>query len=141
MSEPINLPITAVPRTWTENDPAQEPNHFKLAVVNEVIDGDSVWMFIDTDFEDIFARRNCRFIGIDAPDKQPDKAASKAWLQERLPVGTPVYLYLPRKDKYGRPLVGVYTSLTGTSLNLQSLEAGMSKPYDGGARGGEISGE
>lgn len=135
MTELVNLPLSTVPRTWTDLDPAQNPNHFKIAVVQEVIDGDSVWMFIDLDFDDIYARRNCRFIGIDAPDAQPDKAASKEWLEQHLPPGRTVYLYLPKTDKYGRPLVGVYTGLTDLSLNRQSLEAGMSVPYHGGARG------
>lgn len=135
MTDPINLPLQAIPRTWTDADPAQEPNHFKLAIVERVIDGDSVWMFIDLDFDEIYARRNCRLIGIDAPDKQPAKDISTAWMEARLKPGDHVYLYLPRNDKYGRPLVGVYTGLTNMSINAFSLASGMSVPYDGGARG------
>lgn len=136
MNEPeaTNLPLSAVPTTWTDVDPAEDPNHFYLGRVDYVIDGDSVWVFIDINFEGLYARRNCRLIGIDAPDTQPEKEASKLWLAERLPSGSHVWLYYPRKDKYGRPLVGIYNGLTNPSLNRASLEAGMSLPYTGGAR-------
>lgn len=135
MDAPVNLPLSALPHTWTEADVAENPNHFKLAIVDYVIDGDSVWMFVDVNFEGLYARRNCRLLGIDAPDTQPEKQASKLWLEGLLPKGTSVYLYYPRMDKYGRPLVGVYTGLTNPSLNWFSLNAGMSTAYNGGPRG------
>jgi endonuclease YncB( thermonuclease family) len=134
MSDIRNLPLSTLPKVWRAADTAEDPNHFKYATVSKVIDGDSVWMFIDLDFDDIYARRNCRLIGIDAPDAQPGKEASRAWLAERLWPGRDVYLYLPDNDKYGRPLAGVYLGLSVPSLNTLSLEAGMSVPYFGGPR-------
>lgn len=143
MTETINLPITALPTSYEDArrgleaetpGATYEVNHFKKAVVDHVIDGDSVWLFIDLDFDGIFAHRNSRLIGIDAPDEQPEKGISGDWLRERLTPGREILVYLPKSDKYGRPLVGIYLDGEDPSLNAQSLDSGMSVPYDGGAR-------
>ena len=102
--------------------------------MDSVIDGDSVWFWIDLDFDGLWAHRNCRLIGIDAPDKNPAKLESCNWLKGLLPPHQKVSLFVPGLDKYGRPLVGVYLDDNETSLNLQSLALGLSVPYQGGAR-------
>ena len=127
------LPIRVLPND-VRSSINVEPNHFKIGYVDYVIDGDSVWFWIDLDFDEIYAHRNCRLLGIDAPDKAPGKATSKQWLIDRLPTRTKAYLYTPGRDKYGRLLTGIYLSAEEPSLNVQSFEAGMSVPYEGGPR-------
>lgn len=146
MTELVNLPIETLPRHW---EPARvgfvgmhQITHFKEAVVDHVIDGDSVWLFIDLDFDGITAHRNSRLLGIDAPDyEDPEgRAASRDWLMSQIKPGDHILVYVPDIDKYGRPLVGIYLDDEDTSLNEQSIQAGMSVPYDGGPRGEDEAG-
>jgi endonuclease YncB( thermonuclease family) len=132
IAEP-NAPLSEAPARLCDLG-TRQPNHVKNAVLQRSIDGDSVWMFIDVDFDDIYARRNCRLMGIDAPDTQPAKALSKAYLDTMIAAGGTFSIYVEKMDKYGRPLVTIYTDLDGPSVNQRMLDAGLAVPYDGGAR-------
>lgn len=111
--------------------PEQLPTDFFAATVDRVIDGDSAWLFIDLNFDGITAHRNCRFLGIQAPDKQPAKQASKLAAMSFLEPPERVVVYVPGIDKYGRPLVVVYVPELEISLNEWLLEQAYAVPYDG----------
>jgi len=98
------------------------------AVVARVIDGDTL---------DLTDGRRIRLLGIDAPERGYDGAASEPlaeestdWLTRRLD-GHTVRLQIGTTptDRYGRTLAWIFDS-NGSLVNRDSLEAGMSRLLD-----------
>jgi micrococcal nuclease len=84
------------------------------AIVNRVIDGDTVNLTIDLGFR-MYHRANCRLYGINTPElnaKDPDTRlkAQEAmkFLSEWLLPGIKVSIISKELDKYGRPLVNIF---------------------------------
>ena len=132
MSDIRNLPLEIPASFRAIQFPAQDlPNHFFPARVDRVVDGDSAWLWIDLQFDGITAHRNCRFLGIQAPDKNPYKGVTTAVVRTWLPVNGPIVVYVPDIDKYGRPLVAIFLPGLDKSLNEYLIDQGLAVPYDG----------
>jgi endonuclease YncB( thermonuclease family) len=69
-----------------------------------------------------------RLACIDAPEtaQQPHGQQSRAYLQQRLPVGREVTLEVKTSDRYGRTVAEV---ISGTNINLLLVEAGQALAY------------
>lgn len=99
------------------------------AVVNKVVDGDTIWATIDLGFTVSWAS-SCRFYGINTPElKATDPLVrakaleAKQYLIDNLPVGTRILIHSRELDKYGRPLVDVY--LGDRHINQEILDHGL----------------
>lgn len=117
--------------TETTPQPADDATN---AVVEWVIDGDTIDVFIGDDQERV------RLLGIDAPESvdpnRPEQCFGKQasdWLRELLAVGTPVLLVRDQdpRDRFGRLLAYVYLpGATGTAapnrfVNAEIVEQGL----------------
>lgn len=106
-----------------------------------MIDGDTTVVDVDLGFR-LTMQAAVRMAGIDAPEvnaKGPEGETARDWLRARLPVGQAVEMVTEKPaDKYGRWLAHVWLVVEGRpevdSLNAQMLEAGLARPYSGGAR-------
>jgi len=94
------------------------------AVVERIKDGDSIICSVDLGF-DLFRNTDVRLIGVDAPetrtrDLEEKQAglASKAWLEEMLPIGSKVILESMDYGKFGRSLGKLYLPNEDGSLGL-----------------------
>lgn len=114
--------------------------YIRNAVVNRVIDGDTIVVTIDLGFA-IGCQQTLRFAEINAPelhgvvDTAPGQAA-KDYLSSLIPAGTSILVKTDKpNDKYGRYLAWVYTDLTmAQSINQQMVASGHAVPYFGGPR-------
>lgn len=86
------------------------------ALVNRVVDGDTVSLEIDLGFS-IYKKSNCRLWGINTPelrskDKEEKEKAimAKDYLTEILPIGLSVTIKSKNLDKYGRPLIEIFVN-------------------------------
>ncbi len=124
--------------TKTKNSQGWE---FKFAKVIEVLDGDTVRLFIDQGYGN-FTRQDIRIRGINTPEtdgvERLQGLSAKAFVQQLLPVGAPVrlvsYQTKSGKDKrsFTRYIGDVYfTDATGVSINLAEylIKEGVAKPY------------
>lgn len=110
------------------------PPYIYQATVDEVVDGDTLWLEVDLGFG-THTLKDFRLAGLDAPETStPEGKVSKRWVQEQLPVGSKVLVQTTRTEKYGRYLATVWIDGVGVSLNQQLLNGGLAKPYDGGKR-------
>ena len=108
------------------------------AVIERIIDGDTVEALVDLGFH-TFTRRKVRLYGIDAYEsrtrdlEEKEKGlAAKARLQEMIypPTGDPlgkVILISHGLDKYGRSLGTLIVD--GVDLNQKLIEEGHAVPY------------
>lgn len=107
------------------------------AKVVRVVDGDTVVLNVDLGFR-TWHESPFRMLGIDAPEINAagtNGEDSRDWLRAVLPVGLAVRIETQRSaDKYGRWLATIWTGESGVSVNEASIEARMSRPYDGGPR-------
>jgi micrococcal nuclease len=93
------------------------------AIVNRVIDGDTVNLTIDLGFR-LSYTANCRMAGINAPEMSEDAGkASRTALMESLPVGQEVDIISTGLDKYGRPIVVIKAN--GTDINIKMITQGF----------------
>jgi len=111
--------------------------YFYNAVVERVVDGDSVFFVVDDGFYRGARHQEFRLTGpgrhqFDAPEwNTPEGEVASAWLRERLPAGTAVVLqtYKARwSDKYKRWLATVWlvTKADGDQdLATQMIGAGL----------------
>lgn len=110
--------------------------YIRNATVIRVVDGDTAEFQVDLGC-DININMTCRFNGINAPESTTAAGkVSKAWLQQKLPPGTPVVIQTvaDEKEKYGRYLASVYMPNATTSVNDELVKNGLAVPYDGGKR-------
>jgi micrococcal nuclease len=104
------------------------------AIVEKVIDGDTVDIFVDLGFS-VWYRERIRLIGIDAPEKKfPYGKVVLSYLTKTLS-GKKVFLDVTKKDKYGRYLAQIYLSKNDTeSINDSLIKNNMAKAYYGASR-------
>jgi micrococcal nuclease len=97
------------------------------AIVNRVVDGDTVNLKIDLGFR-LSYTANCRMAGINAPEMSEDAGKkSKAALMEHLQVGQVVDIVSTGLDKYGRPIVVI--KVNGTDINIKMITQGFAVKY------------
>jgi micrococcal nuclease len=101
------------------------------AIVERVIDGDTVDVHIDLGF-DIWHSVRLRLSGLDAPEMATDAGkTAKRFVKDALE-GESVTITTSKTDKYGRYLAEIF--VRGNSFNKSLLDLGFAVPYDGGKR-------
>lgn len=110
------------------------------ATVDRVVDGDSVYLYIDLGFR-THHHANCRLYGIDAPEiYRPESEeereageASKTFLENQLNQADEIVVRSEELDKYGRPLATIYARLGDewANINRRMLEEGYAERYEG----------
>lgn len=104
------------------------------AIVDNVVDGDTVDLSIDLGF-DIWHKSRVRLLGIDTPEKWFNYGkVVKEYVKEKLE-SKPVQITSTKPDKYGRYLVDIYVEGLEESFNQHLIDEGMAKSYHGAARG------
>ena len=106
------------------------------AVVNRVVDGDTCELDIDLGFT-VSWKSTCRFYGINTAELKSKDSVEKAKAyaaRDRVlalvPPGSTILIKSRDLDKYGRPLVDLYTG-EGFSIHLNQLlvDEGLAKTY------------
>ena len=104
------------------------------AIVDNVVDGDTVDLSIDLGF-DIWHKIRVRLLGIDTPEKWFDYGkVVKRYVQQSLE-GKQVQIVSSKQDKYGRYLVQIYLPGFRETFNQHLIDQGMAKSYFGASRG------
>jgi len=101
------------------------------AVVEKVIDGDTVQVDVDLGFH-VHIKNSVRLLGLNAPEHNTaDGAAAKDWLSAKLPVGTQIVISTQKNqfEKFGRMLATIV--LKGEDVNAALIASGHAKPWDG----------
>jgi micrococcal nuclease len=102
------------------------------AIVNRVVDGDTLNLTIDLGFN-TYWKSNCRFAGINTPElKAVDETIranalkAKQYVESKVPIGSEVLIVSKSLDKYGRPIVEVYYGTDFKEhLNTELLNEGL----------------
>lgn len=104
------------------------------AIVDYVVDGDTVDLSIDLGF-DIWHKTRVRLLGVDTPEKWFEYGkVVKQYVKQNLE-GKQVQIVSTKQDKYGRYLVQVYISGFRETFNQHLIDQGMAKAYFGTSRG------
>ena len=104
------------------------------AIVDYVVDGDTVDLSIDLGF-DIWHKTRVRLLGLDTPEKwHPYGKVVKQYVIEQLQ-GKEVQIVSTKQDKYGRYLVQIYLPKMEKTFNQHLINENMAKAYFGAARG------
>ncbi len=102
--------------------------------IENVVDGDTVDVFIDLGFK-VWRSERIRLVGVDTAEKNtPYGKATKAYLTQLL-AGKLVKLEVFKPDKYGRYLGKIYIN-SEISINDQMVAKGMAKGYMGDSKVG-----
>ncbi len=105
-----------------------KPAYAYEAVVERVIDGDTLWAVIDVGFG-TRVREKLRLRGIDCPELgSPEGEAAKRFVAKLLPPGVRILLVSSKTDKYTRYLADVFCKNKDGNeqyLNNLLLEAGL----------------
>lgn len=112
-------------------------NYIRSAVVNRIIDGDTVEVIIDLGFS-IKIKKTVRMLGYNAPELTSSNTEERELAQiakkclSNLLYGKSIMLQTVKfnEDMYGR-LLGIEWIETDKSINDQMLEFGVCVPYDG----------
>lgn len=111
-----------------------------IAKIVDVYDGDTVRALFATDLElNSIVQYRVRMLGYNSPEMKPRKDSPERLEEKKLAVaardaligrilGTVVYMVCDKFDKYGRPLVTLYT-LEGENINGWMINSGYGKPY------------
>jgi endonuclease YncB( thermonuclease family) len=112
------IPVLLAPLLLTPACAVARPN----ATVVSVGDGDTIRVRQGNEL--VTVRLAC----IDAPEtaQRPHGQQSRAYLQQRLPIGREVTLEVKTNDRYGRTVAEV---ISGTNINLLLVEAGQAFAY------------
>lgn len=102
------------------------------ALVDRVIDGDTIVCDVDLGFYIVLKDLHFRLTGIDAPDDKEGREDSRLFLETVLKDHPQVVIESEKEDKYGRWLATVY--LDGLNINDYMLKSGHAKPYGGGKK-------
>lgn len=109
-----------------------------VAVINRVIDGDTVAATVDCLF-DVKINMTLRLFGIDTPEltskvatERATAKAAKARLIELVEGKTINILSYKEKEKYGRYLAELFVD--GININQLLINEGLAKSYFGGAK-------
>jgi micrococcal nuclease len=104
------------------------------AIVDNVVDGDTVDLSIDLGFE-IWYKARVRLIGVDTPEKWYNYGkVVAAYAKEKLE-SQQIEISSTKPDKYGRYLVEIYLKGSDETFNKHLIDIGMAKSYAGAARG------
>jgi micrococcal nuclease len=116
---------------------------YHVSKILEVIDGDTIDVFIDLGF-DIHLQKRVRLDGIDTPESRTTDLhekkfglESKEWLKHKLDGATKVVIKTKMPDsseKYGRVLGTLWIGEETESVNDQLLKGGYAWAYDGGTK-------
>lgn len=116
---------------------------YHVSKILEVIDGDTIDVFIDLGF-DIHLQKRVRLDGIDTPESRTTDLhekkfglESKEWLKHKLDGATKIVIKTKMPDsseKYGRVLGTVWIGEETESVNDQLLKGGYAWAYDGGTK-------
>jgi len=113
----------------------------QLIATDAVHDGDSCWIFADQGMYG-FLNANCRLFGVNAyelndidPVKRQKAVEGRTWLRSKIE-GKNVFVRSKGLEKYGRPLVIVWTNeadfgIGAKSVNKELLDAELAVPYMG----------
>lgn len=107
------------------------------AIVERVIDGDTLWAIIDIGFKNV-VREKLRLRGIDTPELGTKEGeAAKKYVTKLLKIGQDIIIKTSKSDLYGRFVADVFYSTTpvrprdiitkGIYLNQQLLNEGFAK--------------
>jgi len=131
--------------TDTIPDFSFESESVYLAKMASCYDGDSVRFVFK--FRGVLTRTLCRMYGIDTPElrtKNPQEKVAAIAAKNRLieligQTGQLVTVKFGKNDKYGRPLVTVFTKRNGptefeNSVNWKMCQEGYAVRYDGGTK-------
>lgn len=117
--------------------PEAIPLGAQRAVVERIVDGDTIWARVDAPGGPLAAgaTHKIRLLEIDTPEtvhpSQPVQCGGReasAFAERRLPVGSTVYLVADREDtdQYGRFLRYVWTA-DGAFFNLEAVRTGHAR--------------
>lgn len=103
------------------------------AKISRIIDGDSLELIIDEGFKHSW-KVSCRMKNINAfeltssdPAERARAQEAKAFLANRLPVGSLVYIISRNLDKYGRPEIDLW--FEDVNINSLMVEKGHAAEY------------
>jgi endonuclease YncB( thermonuclease family) len=111
------------------------------ALSQDVHDGDSLWLMFDKgDYQ--YSNANCRLFGINTPEMNDkdvairEKAVAAREHLKSLIADKELFVKSEKLDKYGRPLVTIWTSeewfgINPQSVNAQMVKAGHAIPFMG----------
>ena len=101
-------------------------NYAYQAVLDRVVDGDTVDLWVDLGFS-VWVKERFRLAYIDAPERftEEGKAATQ-WIKDVLE-GAELVVVSKSKDKYGRWLGEIF--IEGESVNYAMVEADHAKLY------------
>ena len=109
------------------------------AVIDRVIDGDTVDVDIQLGFNVVLAKQRVRLHGIDTPESRTRNLEekvrgllSKDYLRDKCPKGSTVILVSKERGKFGRILGILYNENIQASINDRMIEDGYAVPYTGG---------
>jgi endonuclease YncB( thermonuclease family) len=120
------------------------PSYTYQAIVERVVDGDTVWALINVGFDTVL-REKLRFHGVDAPElTTAEGKQATEFVEKLLPAGAPIVIRSYASDAFGRfmadvfylppPIPGKITPSTfngilkhGTFLNQELLAKGLAK--------------
>lgn len=103
------------------------------AIVDNVVDGDTVDLSIDLGFS-VWHKARVRLLGVDTPEKWFEYGkVVKQYVTQSLE-GKKVEIVSTKTDKYGRYLVQIYMSGFRSTFNQHLIDQGMAKAYFGAAR-------
>ena len=104
------------------------------AYVEEVIDGDTLWLHIDLGFGNM-TRHKVRLRGIDAPElaksggQRAKRFVQRALSNEQLATSNEILIRSSKSDRYDRYLADVFYGKDETYLNQQLLDEGLAVGY------------
>ncbi|MBF0103727.1 MAG: thermonuclease family protein [Deltaproteobacteria bacterium] len=121
-------------RTGSKRDPS--PLHVYKAVVESVVDGDTLLVRIDLGFN-VWVAQRIRFRGINCAEMSDGGEAAKTYVAEQLKDIPFIVIKTYKTDMYGRYVADVFYSPTlkdkeavaedGIFLNQEILKAGLAK--------------
>ena len=108
-----------------------KPQYTYKAVVQRVVDGDTVDLFVDCGFN-IMRKERIRFYGVDAwetrGEEREEGLKAKEFVQNLLPVGSECVVRTGKEQgKFGRYLGEIFVN--DRSLNEMLLEEGHAEVY------------
>lgn len=112
-----------------------------IHLIEKIIDGDSAWVWLDLGFG-LFIRREIRFLGIDAPEKNTEAGKKvKQFVEDWFKANKDCITLMIEEDsdKFGRTL-GSFSNSQGTLNNLL-IEKKLVKPFSGQEKRGWSSNE
>jgi micrococcal nuclease len=104
-----------------------------MAIVDRVVDGDTVDVRIDLGF-DIWHKVRLRLAHIDAAEKNTPRGKATLEALKIAISGKTVKVQTTKPDKYGRYLAEIWTGLSAISINGQLTGLGIAKVYEGDSK-------